>query len=309
MALQVVDGPVNNDTTVERVDTAPIESKLVGLDEAVNELESCKRPEISLPNVLIAVNSIANASALVAENISSSEEATSSTPLSLAISGINLLASNCAQLGEIYEKYKRIIDLQNNFIENIKDQIESCYNGNTVMQGPFTCDKINAFLRKHTFAKIDLTIQNISFTLRDNGFFSWQVSSSAFATVLSVGLFISWGLASQGQIDTGDNRAMYLASLAASSVPLPKLCAALADHCYQQELNILRSMRLVVREVYEKTNQIEKLSIAFLILFTPYVAKELMEKNIRTLDALRSSTAHRLDLLESGGVRRLSFNG
>ena len=267
---------------------------------------------MSVANVSIVASSLSSAALTMTERgLASSDD---SAPL--AVAGVNLLLSGGSQLKEYYDRHTRIQELQHRFIREIcAANIARCYspgrNNNIIeMQGSITPEGVINFLKQHTYATIVLTIQNISFTLRNNGLcslmFGGATLASVSATAVATGLFVSNFLAKQAieaateapttmastMITSTTNEMttdeIYFAvSLGVSAIPFTKLWSTLVDFCYKQELNLLRSIRLVIGVLYENNNMLDKLPLTFLGLFTGYISPECMNRNIQNINLCR----------------------
>lgn len=309
-------------TTLRRTSSALITEiwGLVGVEEAIEKLSTCQLPALSMTNGLIITGGLTAVALTAAEAFSSDVQ---NSPSALAITGLNLFFSGGAQFVEYYNLHKRIQELQHGFIRAIPiSYIARCYyrsvNNTVEMTAAITAENIIGFLARYTYATIELTIPNISFTLRNNGFCSMRLGGAAVASlsasVASTAIFVSYGLAKQAfetttpaptipsdfaptssptEAVTMDNDTVILqAAAAVSTMPILKFWSALVDSCYQQRLNLLRSMSQVARALYSGYANFDSFPTPFLSLFEDYISKEDMIKNREKINRLKEEKAN-----------------
>lgn len=144
--------------------------------------------------------------------------------------------------------------------------------------------------------------------------FGGATLASVSATAVATGLFVSNFLAKQAieapttmasTMLTSTTNEMttdeiyFAVSLGVSAIPFTKLWSTLVDFCYKQELNLLRSIRLVIGALYENNNMLDKLPLTFLGLFTGYISSEYMNRNIQNINLCREEKRD----LEMGGMK------
>jgi len=207
--------------------------------------------------------------------------------------------ANGSKLKVFYDRHTKFQKLQHIFIKALPmDRIDSCCYGKgtqkTELQKPFTADKIIDFLYKNGYVTLTLDRGAVTFTLKNNGFFSFRLGmaavSSFAASIITTGVYASYELANRDDPDAKQKQEempMRVAALLSSAIPFTSLMSKLMDCCYKQEPNLFLALKNVVIQLYETKNNLHNMPYDFISLLKAFISPDYMDQNLEIIGQCR----------------------